>query len=80
VWDFDGFPKSDSNALVSTADYTAVKYDQAFEPASIHLPLSRWADYPSPPPNAGDPPKPTNSNNVHHDIRDFMFLHAATQR
>ena len=80
VWDFDGYPKSDSFKLVSTADYTAIKYDQGSEPASIHLPLSRWSDYPSPPPNPVDPHQPVNGWDVHGDIRNFMFLDAATKR
>ena len=78
VWNFDGYPKSLSNALVSTPAYQVIKYDQANEPSSYHLPLARWAAYPSPPPNPGDPNPPANGNDVHHAIRDFMFLHAAT--
>ena len=80
VWDFDGYPKTLSTALVPPADYAITKYDQGSEPASIHVPLGRWADYPSPPPNPGDPPPPANGSDVHHLIRDFLFLHAATLR
>jgi hypothetical protein len=80
VWDFDGYPKSLSNALVPPADYVITKYDQGSEPSSIHVPMRRWADYPKSPPNAGDPPPPANSSDVHHLVRDFLFLHAATLR
>ena len=80
VWDFDGYPKSDSMNLVSTADVTAIKYDQGSEPGCIHLPLSRWTDYPNPPPNPVDADPPVNGFNVHGDIRNFMFLDAATRR
>ncbi len=80
VWDFDGYPKSLSNALASTAAYHVTKYDQGSQPSSYHVPLARWASYPNPPPNPGDPNPPANSDDVHHLIRDFMFLHAATNR
>jgi hypothetical protein len=80
VWDFDGYPKSDSSGLVSTPDVTAIKYDQAAEPASIHLPLSRWSDYPNPPPNPADTDPPQDGNDVHRCIRNFLFLDAATRR
>ena len=80
AWDFDGYPKTLSTALVPPADYVITKYDQASEPSSIHVPIARWAGYPSAPPNPGDPPAPANSDDVHHLIRDFLFLHAATLR
>lgn len=80
IWDLDGYPKSLSNALVSAAGHKVIKYDQGGEPSSYHLPLSRWAAYPNPPPNSGDLFPPTNGNDVRHLIRDFMFLHAATNR
>ena len=80
VWDFDGYPKNLSNALVSTSAHKVIKYDQGSEPSSYHVPIARWAAYPSPPPNLGDPNPPVNSMDVHHLIRDFMFLHAATKR
>jgi hypothetical protein len=75
---FDGYPKSLSGMLASTGTVTAVKYDQASEPHRIHLPLSRWAAYPNPPPDPADPPVPHNSGQVHQRIMDYMFLHAAT--
>jgi len=74
VWDFDGLfssiPKL-SKDLVSTAQYTAVKYDQnpASGPSSYHVPLPRWSSYVVPPSSASD---------VHGLIRDYMFLHAAS--
>lgn len=80
VWDLDGFPKADSSALLTTASVTAVKYDEGSEPGSIHVPLSRWAAYPTTPPNPGDPKPPKNGSDVHQDIRDFMYTHAATKR
>jgi hypothetical protein len=80
VWDFDGYPKASSNLLVTTAAYKAIKYDQASEQDSFHVPLSRWVNYPNQPPNPGDPPAPQNGGAVHTAIRDFMFLHAATLR
>jgi hypothetical protein len=80
VWDFDGYPKNESTLLASTADVTAIKYDQGAESGCVHLPLSRWADYPDPAPNPADPGKPTDGNDVHRCIRNFMFLDAATKR
>src|SRR5665213_96406 len=74
VWDFDGlissFPQLSKN-LVTTAQYTAIKYDQnpASGSASYHVPLPRWAGYVSP---------PTSGTQVHGLIRDFMFMHAAS--
>lgn len=78
VWDFDGYPKSLSSILASTPSVKAIKYDQLAEPGSIHLPFPRWSQYPNPPP-AYAPPAPRNSVDVHYLIRDFMFLHAATE-
>jgi hypothetical protein len=74
VWDFDGLFSTSSNLsrnLVTTAQYTAIKYDQnpAAGTGSFHVPLPRWSDYVSPPTTAGT---------VHGLIRDFMFLHAAS--
>jgi hypothetical protein len=74
VWDFDGLFSSSSQLskqLVSTAQYTAIKYDQnpAAGPSSFHVPLPRWDDYVAP---------PQSSSDVHGLIRDFMFLHAAS--
>jgi hypothetical protein len=85
VWDFDGYPKGTSSALLTTPQFTVIKYDQADEPGSIHVPWSRWAAYPNPP--GPDDPNPwlTNQSDPHYDdthhlIRDFMFLDAATKR
>jgi hypothetical protein len=80
IWDFDGYPKPTSDALGPSAASKVIKYDQGSEPNSIHMPFSRWAAYPNPAPNLGDPAPPKNSDDVHHDIRDFLFLHAATKR
>jgi hypothetical protein len=80
VWDFDGYPKSLSSLLLSTATVTATKYDQAAEPGCVHLPLSRWSGYPDPPPNPADPHRPQNGSQVHQRIMDFMYLHAAKLR
>jgi hypothetical protein len=80
VWDFDGYPKSDSSQLLTNSSVTAIKYDQGSEPGCIHVPLSRWADYPNPAPDPADPPPPQNGNDVHRDIRNFLFLDAATKR
>jgi hypothetical protein len=80
VWDYDGFPKGLDTGFTGTADFRLRKYDQGNEPASIHLPLSRWAGYPNPPPNLGDRPFPKNSLDVHQLIADYMFLHSATLR
>jgi hypothetical protein len=63
-----------SGALVSTATYRAVKYDQGDGTASFHVPGSRWAGLPTP---TSFPPY-TNTTDVHHMIRDFMAVHAAT--
>ena len=80
VWDFDGYPKNLSGTLTSSSGIKAIKYDQANEQSSFHVPLSRWAAYPSTPPNPDDPPLPHNSSAVHQLIMDFMYLHAATLR
>lgn len=80
VWDFDGYPRSLASSLVSTSTYQVRKYEQVVEPSSYYLPLARWSNYPAMAPNPGDPSRPTNGNEVHHAIRDFMFLHAATLR
>jgi hypothetical protein len=81
VWDFDGYPKSDSSKLLSTASVTAIKYDQGSEPGCFHLPLSRWADYPNPVPDpAVDWPAPQNGGDVHQAIAHMMFLDAASRR
>jgi hypothetical protein len=86
VWDLDGFSSTFSNLsrdLTTTPDIRAIKYDQGAEPGSFHVPASRWANYPDPPPNPGlnpdqNPTKTQIFGDVHHAIRDHMFLHAAT--
>lgn len=80
VWDFDGYPKSDSSKLLSTSQVAAIKYDQGSEPGCYHLPLSRWADYPNPAPDPADWPAPKTGSDVHRSIRDYMFLDAASRR
>lgn len=79
VWDLDGHVSSASalsDGLHSTADYRAIKYDQQAisDPASFHVPGPRWADLPA----HTDYPPFTGHGDVHHLIRDFMFLHAST--
>jgi hypothetical protein len=74
VWDFDGLSSSLpqlSKDLVSTAQYTAIKYDQnpGSGASNFHVPQPRWTDYVEPPQSFSD---------VHALIRDFMFLHAAS--
>lgn len=80
IWDFDGYPKSDSSKLLSTSSVAAIKYDQGSEPGCFHLPLWRWADYPQSPPNPADPEPPVNGYDVHRFIRNFMFADAASRR
>ena len=80
IWDFDGFPKAGfDDALVPTATVKLAKYDQASDPVALHVPLSRWSDYPDPP-NIADRKKPKNFSDVHQLVPDCMFLHAATGR
>jgi hypothetical protein len=77
VWDFDGHASSSaalSDALVSTATYQATKYDQGGGTNSFHVPRSRWANFPAP----TDFPPYANNTDVHHLIRDFMAVHAAS--
>jgi hypothetical protein len=72
VWDFDGLYSTSpglSNALVSTAGHQAIKYDQGGGTGSFHVPLPRWSDFVAP---------PTNTDQVHSMMRDYMFLHAAS--
>lgn len=80
VWDYDGHPKGFDDSFTGTADFRLRKYDQGNETASIHLPISRWADYPNPPPNPGDRAFPKTGNDVHQLIADHLFLHSATLR
>lgn len=89
VWDFDGFPKNMSAALVTVpGKFRAVKYSEGVVPQALALPRPRWDNVPQPPPDE-EPnlPKERHDNGtindtqyVHHLIRDFMFLHAARQR
>lgn len=89
VWDFDGFPKNMSSALVSVpGKFRAVKYAEGVVQQALALPRSRWDNVPQPPPDE-EPnlPKEKHDNGtindvqyVHHLIRDFMFLHATWQR
>jgi len=77
VWDFDGLASSSpglSNGLVTTGTYRAVKYDQGGGVASFAVPGGRWGALPVP---VAFPPYPNHSD-VHHLIRDFMAVHAAT--
>jgi hypothetical protein len=72
VWDFDGLYSTSpglSSGLVSTASYQAIKYDQGGGSGSFHVPLPRWSDFVAP---------PTNTDQVHSMVRDYMFLHAAS--
>ena len=72
VYDFDGALSSAaslSHALISTSDYTVVKYDQGNLPSSYHVPRARWTRYPQP---------PATTLAVHHLIRDTMLRHAVT--
>jgi hypothetical protein len=90
VWYFDGFPKatSPSNELVTVPGrFKAIKYSEGSEAQSIALPRSRWDDYPNSPPSTGsanlppvEEPELPEHGDIHHLIRDFMFLHAATRR
>lgn len=74
VWDFDGnysTSRSLSQGLLPTPQYGVIKYDQVFSSDSqnFHVPQPRWKSYAAP---------PTNSDQVHGLIRDYMFLHAAS--
>lgn len=78
-WDFDGSPVSVSNSIVNIAgQLDAVKYSEGARAGSLALPSSRWSAYPTTPPDE-DPALPQR-NDIHHLIRDFMFMHAALQR
>lgn len=74
VWDFDGMFSSEALAsaqLQTTAQYKAIKYDQAVVSStanSFHVPLSRWTGAP--------PPPPKNDKAVHQVIPANLFLHA----
>ena len=79
IWDFDGFPKTASAPLVSVpGKFRAIKYSQLPELQSLALPVQRWADYPTTPPDE-EPPLKVKTD-VHHLIIDFMFLDAAIRR
>jgi hypothetical protein len=79
IWDFDGFSKPVSNALKTVpGKYVAVKYSEGPDAQALLLPKPRWSDYPDPPP-VEEPLLPAPGD-VHHLIRDFMFLDAALKR
>ncbi len=75
TWDFDGYPKADSSNLNGS---NVLKYDLASEPGSLHLPPSRWTQL-------GTMPTPPNqddwaaTDDLHHWVIKYMFLHAATK-
>ncbi len=79
VWDFDGAPKTVSDPVVTVpGKFKVIKYSEGSETQSLMLPVPRWADCPTPPPDEEPPLKP--KTDVHHMIRDFMFLDAACKR
>jgi hypothetical protein len=79
VWDFDGSPANVASAIHSVAgQYVAVKFSEGARPGALALPKPRWALYPDPPPDE-DPLLPLRAD-IHHLIRDFMFLPATLQR
>ena len=83
IWDFDGFPKSDSIPTVSTPAVKVVKYAENPQPQAIVLGAGRWADFPKGaalPDEEPELPTPVDTFFAHHLIRDFMFLDAATKR
>ena len=81
VLGFDGSP-SMSNLASVPGQMKAIKYDQSgaanTSPADVHLALARWSQYPNPVPDE-QPPLPAGTD-VHHLVRDFMFLDAAMKR
>jgi len=80
VWDFDGFPVPTSTAIRTVPGrYKAVKYSEGARPESTALPLGRWING-LPPTLPGELPALPPRNDVHHLIRDFMFLHACWSR
>lgn len=81
VLGFDGSPSMAT--LVSVpGQMKAIKYDGGgganTSPANVHLAAGRWAQYPNPVP-VETPSLPAGSD-VHHLVRDFMFLDAAMKR
>ena len=87
IWDFDGFPKTTSIPVVSTAAVKVIKYAEVPQPGAIVLGPPRWSDFPKPAPavptlpdEEPELPAPSDTLYVHHLIRDFMFLDAAVKR
>lgn len=79
VWAFDG----DQSALVSVAgQFRAIKYDQSGAAntslTNVHTGIGRWGSLPDPMPD--EEPGLLARNDVHHLIRDFLFLDAAMKR
>jgi hypothetical protein len=90
ILDFDGFPKSSSTPVVTTASVKVWKYVEvsAGTPDTIVVPHARWTNFPQPPPDE-EPELPLEKDSVgtildnlwvHHLIRDTMFLDAALRR
>ena len=77
VWDFDGFPKP-TGLVTVPGTLKAIKYSESPATESLALPKPRWDDYPDPPPD--EEPGLPGHGDVHHFIRDFMFLDAALKR
>jgi len=81
VWAFDG--GADQVSLhTQSGKYVAIKYDQSATAntsiTNVHLPPVRWNLYPSPVPDE-EPGLPAGTD-LHHLIRDFMYLDAAMKR
>jgi hypothetical protein len=78
---FDGSP-SMSNLSSIPGQMRAIKYDQNSaantSPFDVHVALARWSEYTSPVPEEWPGlPAPTD---VHHLVRDFLYLDAAMKR
>jgi hypothetical protein len=81
VWAFDGEPNmADLAALPALV--LPIRYDAAnvtnTQLKTVHVPLSRWVNYPAALPE--EEPGLFPQNDTHHNIRDFMFLDAAMKR
>ena len=81
LWSFDGSP-SMSNLSSIPGQLKAIKYHGAAGPnnslTDVFLPSGRWTQYPAAVPEE-TPALPAGSD-VHHLIRDFMYLDAAMKR
>jgi hypothetical protein len=81
VWGFDGAPSQDDLKSVP-GKFKAIKYDQSSAAntvvTNVHLSAARWTQYPDPPPAEEPDLKPRSD--LHHLIRDFMFLDASMKR